>query len=296
MDERSPARYDDFDLAQGLSRTSWIEFVLLWIGSAGRFRYVLGGRRSCVVRRRRGLIWVGILLAGIGHGTVVSAESSIPWVEARGRAFEAASKSAMPVLVDVWATWCAPCKTMEQTTYQDPAVVDMVRQFVPLKVDHDRNEGFVRLYGAETLPTLLVLDDRRKELARFTGLIDSKTMLGLMGRILAGYPTYLEMRDRVGEPAAVRALAAYLTEIGNGGRAVDLLRRCRKSLKGAPAGELSQVELELAQAELADGRPGAAIKLLRRLSEQADDETIRAEAQALLARAERERGRVSSPR
>ncbi len=242
-----------------------------------------------MARIRRGLIWAGILLAGLGHGTSVFAESSIPWIEARARAFEAAGESAMPVLVDVWATWCAPCKTMEQTTYRDPAVVDMVGQFVPLKVDHDRNEGFVRLYRAETLPTLLVLDDRRKELARFTGLIDSKTMLGLMRRILAGYPTYLEMRDRVGEPAAARALAAYLTEIGNGGRAVELLRRCRRSLKGAPADERSQVEFELAQAELADGRPGAATKLLKRLSEEAENESMRAQALTLLAHVEASR-------
>ncbi len=239
-----------------------------------------------MLRRRGGLIWAGILLVGLGHGTVGSADVSIPWIEARGRAFKAAGESAMPVLVDVWATWCAPCKTMEQTTYRDPAVVDMLGRFVPLKVDYDRNEAFVRLYRAESLPTLLVLDDRRKELARLTGLIDSNRVLELMGRILAGYPTYLEMRDRVGEPLAARTLAAYLTEIGNGSGAAELLRRCRKSLKGAPSGEVSQVELELARAELADGRPGAAIKLLKRVSEHAEDEATRAQALTLLARAQ----------
>ncbi|MDX1572788.1 MAG: protein-disulfide reductase DsbD [Methylophaga sp.] len=48
---------------------------------------------------------------------------------------EALSETNQPVMLDFYADWCTDCKTMEQTTFKDPAVVSALEDFTLLKVD-----------------------------------------------------------------------------------------------------------------------------------------------------------------
>lgn len=63
-------------------------------------------------------------------------------------------RSDLPVLVDYWAEWCAPCKSMEPLldeiarTYQGKLVV--------AKVDTVKNPQSPRKYGVRGLPTLMI--------------------------------------------------------------------------------------------------------------------------------------------
>lgn len=65
-------------------------------------------------------------------------------------------KSDKPVLVDFWATWCAPCRM------QGPIVEELADERSDIKVgklDVDENPEIAEKYGVMSIPTLLVIEN-----------------------------------------------------------------------------------------------------------------------------------------
>ena len=60
------------------------------------------------------------------------------------------------VLVDIYATWCGPCKMLAPIVEK---VSNEVSDLVVLKVDIDENEEIAATFGVEAIPTLLVFED-----------------------------------------------------------------------------------------------------------------------------------------
>ena len=63
-------------------------------------------------------------------------------------------KSDLPVLVDFWAEWCAPCKMIA------PLVEDLSKEYEGklnfAKMDIDSNPNTPMAYGIRSIPTLLL--------------------------------------------------------------------------------------------------------------------------------------------
>ncbi len=66
-------------------------------------------------------------------------------------------KSNVPVLVDFWASWCAPCRMIA------PVVEELAKEYngklKVAKLDVDANREIAMSYGIMSIPTLLIFDN-----------------------------------------------------------------------------------------------------------------------------------------
>jgi thioredoxin 1 len=66
-------------------------------------------------------------------------------------------RSATPVLVEFWATWCAPCRMLAPILTEIAA--EHAGRLSVVKIDIDQNPETVRRYGVLAAPTLSLFQD-----------------------------------------------------------------------------------------------------------------------------------------
>ena len=119
-------------------------------------------------------------------GTPVCAgcKAPLPWtVEARRDDVDAALVATVPVVVDLWAPWCAPCRTV--TPILEQAARDRAGRLKVVKVNVDELPDISVRYGVRGIPTLLLLD-RGVEVARQVGALPATAFDRWLDSYVAG--------------------------------------------------------------------------------------------------------------
>lgn len=99
----------------------------------------------------------------------------------------------VPVVVDFWATWCGPCRTLGPLL--EKLTIEHGGAFVLAKVDVDQNQRLAGALGIRSVPTVLGLRDGQI-VAQFVGAVPEETVRSFLSRIL---PSEAEVVARDGE-------------------------------------------------------------------------------------------------
>lgn len=84
------------------------------------------------------------------------------------------ARTGLPVLVDFWATWCAPCRSMAPAFEQ--AARSLRIEVRLAKVDTEANPSLAARYAIRSIPTLILFRDGR-EAKRISGALDAAALL-----------------------------------------------------------------------------------------------------------------------
>ena len=132
--------------------------------------------------------------------------------------------SAVPVVVDFWAAWCGPCRTLGPML--EAAVERRAGQVVLAKVDVDREQQLGQRFGVQGIPAVQAFRDG-EVVDRFTGAVPQAQIEAFL--------------DRLVPSAADRALALATAQGPEG---------ARRTLEDALSADPADGRLAVALAEL----------------------------------------------
>ena len=98
------------------------------------------------------------------------------WSEAVAKA----KNENKPVFLDIYATWCGPCKLLKKQTFADKEVAKFYNtNFINVSLDGETGDGEVlaQKYQIPGYPTLIILDNKENPLYATAGFMPPKDFL-----------------------------------------------------------------------------------------------------------------------
>ncbi len=195
----------------------------------------------------------------------------------------------VPVVVDLWAEWCGPCKTLGPII--EKVIDEMNGRVLLAKVDVDTNPRIGQAFQVQSIPAVFAIKDR-KVIDQFVGALPEAKVRAWIAKFAPARTEADELADADDEeslrraltltsdhPVAVLKLAALLVEKGTNHEAMQLLTRIPESTETRRLASLARLGADARQAESS----GVITELSTLLGNVRTDETAKQRYLDLLA-------------
>jgi putative thioredoxin len=142
-----------------------------------------------------------------------------------------------PVLVDFWATWCEPCKSLGPLL--EKLAAEYNGAFRLARVDVDSEQQLAAMFGIRSIPTVMLVKDGQV-LDGFAGALPEGQLREFLGRHVQPLPA--------AEPAEAEAPPVETAE--------DAINRLQQAIAAEP--DKGELKLDLALAQMRAGNADAA--------------------------------------
>jgi uncharacterized protein YyaL (SSP411 family) len=124
-----------------------------------------------------------------------AAGSKIDWQPWSDSVFERAARENRFVLLDLEAVWCHWCHVMDEVTYSDPKVVELIEsRYIPVRVDQDARPDISRRYENYGWPATVVFNADGGEIVKRRGYLPPPAMISMLEAIIVD-PSPIEYGD-----------------------------------------------------------------------------------------------------
>jgi thiol:disulfide interchange protein len=144
-----------------------------------------------------GLVTTSFVSPGIFSGEIkyssvkdaaVKKDGGITFIEQDwDKALKTAQSQNKLVFLDIYATWCGPCKMLKQYTFTDAKVGEFFnKNFINVSVDGEKGvgPGLAEKYAIEGYPTLIIADASGKPVLITAGYLPSDVLLNFANEAL----------------------------------------------------------------------------------------------------------------
>jgi putative thioredoxin len=198
------------------------------------------------------------------------------------------ASAEVPVIVDFWATWCGPCKTLGPAL--EKAVAEARGKVRLVKIDVDKNQMLAAQMRVQSIPAVFAFVGGQP-VDGFLGAQSPAQIKAFIDRLIAvsggnaGLEQALAMAEEMlaqgaasdaaqtfaailaedeGNPAALAGLARAYLALGDLDRARGVLELTPKGKEGDPAIAAARAQIELAEASADVGEAGELTARLER--------------------------------
>jgi len=107
-------------------------------------------------------------------GTTLSLTPTLPSTITDANFVASVAGSELPVLLDLWAAWCGPCRMIAPVI--EELASELSGRVLVGKLDVDANPQTASRFGVQSIPTFLILKDGR-EVDRLVGVQPKSSIL-----------------------------------------------------------------------------------------------------------------------
>lgn len=131
----------------------------------------------------RHVVSVSLVVFAVLFIAAPAVAQDVAWRKDYAAARKESAETGKPLLLDFGTEACGWCKKLDATTFRDPKVVKLLNeQFIPVKLDGNREARLTAALQVEGFPTLILASSEGKVAGRHAGYLDAPQLLAFASK------------------------------------------------------------------------------------------------------------------